>query len=153
MAQSLATALFDAALQAVEADDASPEEKAEPGAASECGEMIRVRGLVQVESWAGATRAFGALKRAGLRRGWRGMRVGSARGRDAGILVVDEDTSSAQALVTLLLEEGYKAEVATSAAATWQSQGIPASSPVGRRIGLHTSRTMSRRRGGARSKR
>ena len=47
MAQGLATAPFDAALQAVEADDASPEEKAEPGAAIERGEMIRVRGLVQ----------------------------------------------------------------------------------------------------------
>jgi len=44
--------------------------------------------------------------------------MGSSRGQEAGILVVDDDASSAQALVTLLVDEGYKADMATSGAAT-----------------------------------
>lgn len=43
--------------------------------------------------------------------------MGSGSGRKAGILVVDDDSSSAQALAELLRDDGYEAAVAGSGAA------------------------------------
>jgi DNA-binding NtrC family response regulator len=44
------------------------------------------------------------------------LRVRASGGREAHILVVDDDTSSAQALVALLDDEGYTAAIARSGA-------------------------------------
>ena len=46
----------------------------------------------------------------------KGLRVGPPAGRKAGILVVDDDSSSAQALAALLRDDGYEAAVAGSGA-------------------------------------
>ena len=46
------------------------------------------------------------------------MRVKASAGRNRRIFVVDDDTSSAQALAALLLDEGYEAAVTSSSDAT-----------------------------------